>query len=140
MEKISYNLESRTCKSFFRFLGFFGLLGLLGFFGFHDFLGFCGFFNCFTSLTPRVLQIFEFRIPQEFKIHGIQTGLGLGPSRFGTQSFWDPVGLGYPVIAGCEALLVSDKLIGGIGTSPVKYSVGLDTIQSGLVLSVETDI
>jgi hypothetical protein len=45
-----------------------------------------------------------------------------------------------PVGTGCEALLVSDKLIGGIGTSRVKYSVGLDTTQSGLVPSVETDI
>ncbi len=47
---------------------------------------------------------------------------------------------GYPVGTGCEALLVSDKLIGGIGTSRVEYSVGLDTTQSRLVPLVETDI
>ncbi len=57
-----------------------------------------------------------------------------------TKPFGYPVGLGYLVTTRCEALLEPDKLIGGIGTSPVKYSVGLDTTQSGLVLPFKTDI
>jgi hypothetical protein len=49
------------------------------------------------------------------------------PVRTGIQPVWYPVGIG------CEELLLSDRLIGGISTSRVEYSVGL-------VPSVETDI
>jgi hypothetical protein len=66
---------------FLGFLGLLGLLGLLGFFGFPGFLGFPGFpgfhgFFGFLGFLAFYIIVFEFRISQEFRIHGIRTVLG----------------------------------------------------------------
>ncbi len=64
--------SSITDDRFLDILGFLELLGFLGFFGFLGFLGFHGFLR-FLVFFASVHCFIEFRIPQEFRIHRIQT-------------------------------------------------------------------